>query len=102
MYVKVKDVISELKSTGKFVPPVIFLRFHGYVMAEIREKPLSLRNYKDSEYISVFDLFFDYYSPIFLKKNKFSEYLVNKDDPEYFGWVHLNNRKCAPVYLNSG
>ena len=101
IYVKVKDVINELQKKGRFTPPTVMFCFHGYVMAEIRDKPLSLRNYRDTDYISIFDLYFDYYSPIFLKKNQFSEYLVNKDDPEYFGWVHFNNRKCNPVYLKA-
>ena len=69
MYVKVKDVINEIETTGKYVPPSVFFIFHGYVMAEIRDKPISLKNYKDTDYISLFDLYFDYYSPIFLKKN---------------------------------
>lgn len=69
-------------------------------MFEIREKPLSLANYKDTDYISIFDLFFDYYSPIFLKKDKFAQYLVEKDNMDLFGWVYLNNKKYEPVYLN--
>ncbi len=63
---------------------------------------MTLSNYKDTDYISLFDLYFNSYSPIFMKKDNFTQYLVGKDEKEYFGWVHLNNRKCAPVYLASG
>ena len=78
IYVRVKDVISEIEQKGSFQPPVILFRFHGFIMAELREKPLTLRNYRDTEFISLFDMYFDYYSPIFLKKDKFCEYLVEK------------------------
>ena len=71
-------------------------------MAEIREKPITLANYRDTDYISVFDLYFEYYSPIWLKKDCFSEYLVGKDELQYFGYVHMNTRKCDPVYMSTG
>lgn len=32
IYVRVRDVISEVNKTGTYKPPQIFLRFHGYVM----------------------------------------------------------------------
>lgn len=71
-------------------------------MFQIRDKPITLKNYKDTDYISLFDLYFDQYSPIFLKKDNFCHYLVGKDEMQYFGWVHLNNKKCSPVYLTTG
>jgi hypothetical protein len=32
IYIKVKDVITEINEKGKFTPPQVFLRFHGFVM----------------------------------------------------------------------
>ena len=94
-----KDIIEEIEKKGKYNPPKILIRFHGYLGFEIREKPLSLKNYKNTDYISLFDLYFDYYSPIFLKKDQYCQYLVGKDEPQLFGWVHFNKRICKPVYL---
>lgn len=102
IYVRVKDLVKELETKGKYTPPQVFLRFHGFIMFEIREKPISLRNYRDTDYVSLFDLYFDEYSPIFLKKDHFAQYLVGKDEIQYFGWVYLNNKKCTPVYLKPG
>lgn len=48
-------------------------------MFKIREKPLKLSNYKDTDYISLFDLYFDLYSPVFMKRDNFTHYLVGKD-----------------------
>lgn len=32
IYVRVRDVIAEVKKTGTYKPPQVFIRFHGYVM----------------------------------------------------------------------
>lgn len=32
IYVKVKDLINEIEKNGKYTPPQIFIKFHGYVM----------------------------------------------------------------------
>jgi hypothetical protein len=100
--VKVKDVIHELNTKGSFRPPQIFIKFHGYVMFEIREKPMTLNLYRDTDHISLFELFFSHYSSIFLKRDNFCQYLVGKDQDEYFGWVYLNHNKCEAVYLKLG
>lgn len=70
-------------------------------MFEIRDKPLSLQNYRDTEYISLFDLFFDYYSPIPVKRHEYNEYLVGfkDDDMKMFGQVHINHRKIPERYI---
>jgi hypothetical protein len=70
-------------------------------MFEIREKPLSLMNYKGTEYISLFDLFFDYYSPIPVKRHEYNEYVVglNDEDMKMYGQVHINNRKIPERYI---
>jgi hypothetical protein len=102
IYVKVSDVISEIKTKGKFTPPQVFIKFHGYIMVEIREKPMTLSTYRNTDYISLFELYFDYYSPIYLKHDNFCHYLVGKDDKDNFGWVYLNKNNCKPVYVKSG
>lgn len=58
-------------------------------------------NYRNTEYISLFDLYFDYYSPIPFKRNEWNEYLVgfNDDNLKMFGNVHLNNRPVPCRYL---
>lgn len=70
-------------------------------MFDIREKPLSLQNYRDTEYISLFDLFFDYYSPIPIKRHEFNEYLVGfkDEDLKMYGQVHINHRKLPERYI---
>lgn len=56
--------------------------------------------------ISLFDLYFEYYSPIFFKRDHFREYLVGfeKEAPlpnsRYFGNVYLNYRRIPKVYLS--
>jgi hypothetical protein len=42
IYIKVKDVADEIERTGKYTPPKIFFKFYGYLMFDIREKPLCL------------------------------------------------------------
>lgn len=78
-------------------------------MFEIRDKPLSnLINYRNSRYISLFELFFDYYSPIFFKRDYYKEYLTGftKEDAHlytrYFGNVYLNHREIPLCYLRKG
>lgn len=80
IYIPVDDVLKEIKEKGKYTPPKIFFRFNGYMMFEIRDKPIStLQNYKNSRYISLFDLFFDYYTPIFFKRTYYNMYLIGFD-----------------------
>lgn len=109
VYIKVDDVLSEVKETGKFTPPKILFKYHGYIMFEIRNKPFStLQCYRNTKYISLFDLYFDYYSPIFFKRDHFREYLTGfeQDSPlknnRYFGNVYLNHRSVPKVYLEKG
>lgn len=78
-------------------------------MFEIRDKPLSnLIGYRNSRYISLFDLYFDYYSAIFFKRNYYAQYLVGfqKDEAlkysRYFGNVNLNHREVPTRYLEKG
>ena len=59
-------------------------------------------------YISLFDLYFDYYSPIFFKRDHFREYLTGFEEEaplknsRYFGNVYLNYRKIPKAYLQYG
>lgn len=71
-------------------------------MFAIRDKPLSLTNYRDTEYISLFDLFFDYYSPIPVKRHEYNEYLVGlrDEDLKMYGQVHINHRKIPEKYIS--
>ena len=73
------DVVKEIEKTGKYTPPKVFYRYHGYLMLEIREKPLTLQNYRFTEYISLFDLYFTYYSPIFFKRDTYLNYVTGLD-----------------------
>lgn len=61
-----------------------------------------MANYRDTEYISLFDLFFDYYSPIPVKRHEFNEYVVGLKDDEMkmFGQVHINNKKIPERYIS--
>ncbi len=70
-------------------------------MFDLREKPLSLANYRDTEYISLFDLFFDYYSPIPSKRHEYNEYCVglNDEDLKMYGQVHINHRRIPDRYI---
>jgi hypothetical protein len=76
IYVNVDDLLMEIKEKGKFTPPKVLFRFFGYIMFELREKPFStLQNYRNTKYISLFDLYFDYYTPIFFKRSYYDAYL---------------------------
>ena len=68
---------------------------------DIREKPLSLENYRDTEYVSLFDLYFDYYSPIPIKRHEYNEYLVGfkDEDLKMYGQVHINNGRIPDRYI---
>ena len=75
-------------------------------MFKLREKTFSnLINYKNRQYISLFDLYFDYYTPILFKRSYYNMYLVgfDKDDPiknhRYFGNVQINHRRIPVTYL---
>lgn len=107
VYVKVDDVLEEIKSKGSYTPPKVLFKFHGYMMVEIRDKAFSnLSNYRNTKYISLFDLYFDYYSPIFFKRDYYNQYLVGFDPEEhkntrYFGNVHINHRPIPCRYISN-
>lgn len=60
----------------------------------------------------MFDLYFKYYSPLFIRKNKYNEYSAlsyadhpkdaNKSNENFIGSVHLNHRPVNSVYLKPG
>ena len=89
-----KDVVDEIEAKGKYTPPTVLFKYYGFIMFQIRDKPLSLINYRNTEYVSIFDLFFDYYSPIPIKRHEYNEYVVglNDEDLRNFGQVHLKTR----------
>jgi len=68
------------------------------MMVELRDKPFgNLSNYRNTKHISLFDLYFDYYSPIPFKRDYYNQYLVGFDPEDhsnvrYFGNVNLNHR----------
>jgi len=77
-------------------------------MVEIRDKPFSnLLNYRNKQYISLFDLYFDYYSPIFFKRDYYNHYLVGfvEEAPlknhRYFGHVNINKKSIPTKYLDN-
>ena len=51
--------------------------------------------------MSLFDLFFDYYSPIPIKRHEYNEYLVVNNDSydKMFGQVHINHRKIPERFI---
>lgn len=107
IYINVDDLLLEIKEKGKYTPPKIFFKYYGYIMFELREKTFStLQNYRNTKYISLFDLYFDFYSPIFFKRSYYNAYLCgyhNKEDSKefnrYFGNVHINHRSIPPRYI---
>ena len=85
------------------------MKFKGYLMFKVRDKTFSnLINYRNTSYISLFDLYFDFYSPIFFKRSYYNMYLVGLDSEEprkntrYFGNVQLNRRRLPSVFLEKG
>ena len=108
VYIKVDDILEEIEEKGKYTPPKVMFKFKGYIMAEIRDKPFStLQCFRNTKYISLFDLYFDFYSPVFFKRSYFNMYLTgfNDDSNEarkntrYFGNVHLNNHSIPCRYI---
>lgn len=106
IYVKVDDVLAETKEKGKYTPPSVFFKFQGYLMFQLRDKPFSsLQGFRNTKYISLFDLYFDYYTPIFFKRSYYDMYLTGlaDEDPKlntrYFGNVHINKRGIPCRYI---
>lgn len=81
IYVNRNDVLKELKEKGRYDPPGVFFRYYGFNYFKIREgMPLNLSNYNGEMWISLFDLFFKYYSPLFVKKSDYYEYTTHYGD----------------------
>lgn len=95
--IKASDILEEIEKTGKYTPPKIFFNFRGFIMFEIREKPFSLLNYKGWEYVSLFQLYFDYYSPIYFRHPYFSQFRVYHEPNRHrhFGFVNFNLQELS-------
>lgn len=51
VYVLADDVLREIKEKGSFTAPKVFLKYHGYIMVELRDKPFStMQCYKNTKY----------------------------------------------------
>lgn len=72
-----KDVKKIIQEKGSFEPPGVFFRYFGFIYVRIRRKGIiqeRLEKLNDNDKISLFDLFFDYYSPIPVVHNKWFEF----------------------------
>jgi|JI6StandDraft_1071083.scaffolds.fasta_scaffold02457_2 hypothetical protein len=68
--------------------------------------PLNLSNVGNEEWISLFDLYFKYYSPLLVKKSDYYEYTSyygggkrDKPSDDFLGSVHLNHRSIPNIFL---
>ena len=54
-----------IEKDGYYKPPVIYHRYYGFIKIKLRKMPVIWENItKSQEHISLYDLFFNYYSPI--------------------------------------
>lgn len=83
------------------------MRYYGFLYIKIRKKRINLERLEklnDNDRISLFDLFFDYYSPIPVVHNKWFEFKIRikgfildnkysiKEPLPYVGNVYFNPR----------
>ena len=99
--------MNELKEKGIYEPPVVNMRFWGFIMIKIRRKPIIAENLlegmnRKEDYISLFDLFFRYSTPILLanyddyvfpiKGHRFIPDTTTREGMAWLGFVTLNHR----------
>ncbi|CAD8131411.1 unnamed protein product [Paramecium pentaurelia] len=103
IFVNVNDVLSEIERTGTYTPPGIFFRFYGYVYFQIRRKPINIENLvKAQKYISLFDLFFQYQTPVLYYHNQYLEIPLKPAIFDNIDWLpnaYINSKQQAKIYL---
>ena len=108
---------KSLQETGFYEPPGAFFRFYGFIYIKIRNKPIIAENLEEhiknnQNYISVFDLFFRYTTPILLANDEYYEiplkhegYITDTTTKEGIGWlgnVILNHRPIKEMFVDNG
>ena len=101
-------MLEDLKEKGYYDPPVVCMRFWGFIMIKIRRKPIVAENLLESmqkkeDYISLFDLFWRYSTPILLanyddyvfpiRSTRFIPDTTTREGMAWLGFVTLNHRQ---------
>jgi len=117
LHVKVSDVMKSLREKGYYEAPGAFFKFFGFMYVKIHRKPIAVENLKacldnNEKYISVYDLFFNYSTPILLANNQFFEiplkhesYIPDTTTKEFCGWIGnatLNHRSLKDKVVENG
>ena len=76
IYVSKEHLLEELNTKGYFECPGVFFRFYGFIFFKLRPKKLNLENYKGEKWISLFDLYFKYYSPAYYYADYFDTHFT--------------------------
>ncbi len=97
-----KYIKEEIKKNGHYSTPIIYFRFLGFIKLKIRKKNINYENLmKDGKYISLFDLYFHYSSPLLLVNDVFYDFrIINTNNYDTSGFVKLNHRPIPPIYIN--
>lgn len=89
-----------IEEKGFYEPPGIFTRFFGFIYIKLRKMPMIVENLKPGlEWISLFDLYMHYHSPLPYINEDFFEFKINSQKFGWLGNVTLNHRKVSKIYL---
>ncbi|KAM3131029.1 hypothetical protein pb186bvf_016841 [Paramecium bursaria] len=106
IFVRIEDVLDQIKNNGVYKPPIVTFQYYGLIAFKIRNKPINIQKLINSdEYISLFDLYFQYKSPLPYYFNEFEEFRLenskyDEDRNNYFiGNVYLNKKPLQNIYV---
>ena len=92
-----------IEEKGFYEPPGLFTRFFGFIYIKLRKMPIITENLKPGvEWISLFDLYIRYNSPLPYINEDFYEFKVKPRKSQWLGNVTLNHRKIQKINLKGG
>ncbi|CAD8090571.1 unnamed protein product [Paramecium sonneborni] len=104
IFVPVEEVLNQIEKNGEYTPPGIFMQFYGYIYFKIRHKPVIIENLiKSKQYISLFDLYFHYQTPIPYYYDTLNEFQIFNDAgntlSHWEGNVYFSTKSLDRFYL---
>ena len=100
IFVPVEFVLDEIKQKGKYTPPGIFFKFYGYIYFQIRDKPINKENLVNAgQYISLFDLYFNYNNPIQYYHREYTEIPLYCEEKDWIPNAYFNQALLPKIYL---
>eukprot|EP01017_Pseudomicrothorax_dubius_P036207 TRINITY_DN5164_c0_g2_i1.p1 TRINITY_DN5164_c0_g2~~TRINITY_DN5164_c0_g2_i1.p1 ORF type:complete len:174 (+),score=19.39 TRINITY_DN5164_c0_g2_i1:13-534(+) len=108
-YIKVADLKKILKEKGEYKPPAVLFQYFGFNMIKIRKKPMIAAFDNDEAWVSLFDLYFRYTTPLTIRFPEFYEFPVKfyantegrttENSGIWLGKAYLNHRSITPLKL---